>query len=129
VRVVVEIPVDDENGPWAVKLLMDALICIWGRYLSRHQFPKLYSCRIRYQQEPNAGQYEVWKSPAQTFEDGWGDCDDLVLWRAAELVAAGERASCQTIARRNAAGVRMHVRVRRQSGKEEDPSLEVEKFK
>lgn len=125
-RIVVEIPIDGE-GPRSIKELMDCLIGIWGRYLARNPFPKLYAVRPRYQQEPNAGEYEVWKSPAQTFESGWGDCDDLVLWRGAELVAIGEDASCQCQYVRGVGTLRMHVKIRRGDRRVEDPSVEVER--
>lgn len=121
-RVVLEIPID-ENGPRAVKELLDTLAAIWARSLRAQPLPPLYSTGIGYREEENAGLYEDWQSPRRTFERGLGDCDDLVLYRVAELQAAGERASVQCLAQRSSVGVKMHVRVRRQDGREEDPSV------
>jgi hypothetical protein len=122
VRIVLEIPID-EDGPRAVKDLLDALAVIWARRLRRVPLPPLYSSGIYYAEEENIGKFEDWQSPSRTFELGKGDCDDLVLYRVAELQAAGERATVQCLAQRSAIGVKMHVRVRRANGVEEDPSV------
>lgn len=49
--------------------------------------PPLYRSGVRYRREPR-GQ-ERWQLPWQTFEAGHGDCEDLAVWRAAELRLAG----------------------------------------
>lgn len=121
-RVVLEIPID-EDGPKAVKELLDALAGIWARYLRRHPLAPLYATGVRYREEDNLGQFEDWQSPVRTFERGLGDCDDLVLYRVAELQSRGESASAQCVAQRSPLGVKMHVRVRRADGSVEDPSV------
>lgn len=129
--VIVRIPIDKQNGPLAVKELLDTVSRIAARELLVHPLPPLYSTGIRYEEEPNAGQFEQWKCPIQTFEDGWGDCDDLVIYRLAELLAAGERASSQCMyeTRQGRMTGRMHVRVRRADGSTEDPSFLVDKLR
>lgn len=121
-RVVIDLPIDD-NGPRSVKELLDVLIRIWGRRMRRFPLPELYRSGISYRVDPKTGIEERWQSPAKTFELGEGDCDQLVLYRAAELVAGGEDATVQCIARRSPIGTRMHVRVLRASGRVEDPSV------
>ena len=46
--------------------------------------PGLYSSGVKYQREPNAGQYEEFAAIPTVLNRGWGDCDDLVAWRVAE---------------------------------------------
>jgi len=79
----------------------------------------LYSSGVCFRPEPNEGRFEEWADPWTVAARGWGDCDDLVRYRVAELLAAGERASVQCMW----VGRRMHVRVRRASMRIEDPAL------
>jgi hypothetical protein len=123
-RVRCNIPID-EVGAYSIRELLDTLATIWARYLAKHPLPCLYSSGIRFQKEPNAGQYEDWKPPHQTLEDGWGDCDDLVLYRVAELRSVGECAEVVVMRRRGTN--KFHVAVRRGDGRLEDPSLVVMK--
>lgn len=52
--------------------------------------PLLYTTEIRYQSEPWAGQgLEEFADPWTVLERGWGDCDDLVIYRGAELLVRG----------------------------------------
>ena len=46
--------------------------------------PPLYRAGVRYEREKKPG-YECWLDPYTTWKQGWGDCDDLAMWRAAEL--------------------------------------------
>lgn len=122
-RIVIDIPID-EDGPRAVKELLDVLIVIWGRRLRRFPLPALYRSGIVFAPDPSAGSEERWRPPSVTFEQGSGDCDQLVLYRGAELWANGETGvSSQCMAQRSPTGTKMHVRVRRASGAVEDPSL------
>lgn len=91
--------------------------------------PPLYSSGIRYALEPNHGQgWEDFANPWQCLARGWGDCDDLILYRLVELRLAGERAHCAA----EWAGNGVHVLVRRKDrkrqpdgtlGTREDPSI------
>lgn len=119
----VEIPID-EDGPKSVQELMQVLVRIWTRYHSKpgRALPSLYSSGIIYQPESNVGQYEQWKRPMQTYEDGHGDCDDLTLYRTVELRCRGIDAHPQTLAQRLASGTKMHERVV-VGGSVEDPSI------
>ena len=61
--------------------------------LRRRPLPNLYSgeCdHIRYQPEPWAGEgVEEFADPYTVFERGWGDCDDLVILRGAQIRSVG----------------------------------------
>jgi hypothetical protein len=82
--------------------------------------PQLYQSGTRFAYEPQHGNgLEMFDLPLTTFRRGWGDCDDLVIWRICELVARGEKATCKTAYRNNA----LHVQVRRADGSVEDPSV------
>jgi hypothetical protein len=81
--------------------------------------PKLYQSRVRYRPERARGSgVEFFDDPWEVLARGHGDCDDLVCWRVAELLAANEPASviCQWRL------PRYHVAVRRADGSAEDPS-------
>ena len=123
-RIAVEIPID-ENGAKSVQELLTVLVRIWARHHKTRPLPPLHGSGIRYQEEPNIGKCEVWKKPIETYEDGWGDCDDLTLYRCVELQVAGENAQPQTVAQRSAVGTKMHVRVRRGNTSIEDPSIDL----
>lgn len=94
------------------------------------KLPPLHRSGVQYRPEPTYGQgFEDFALPFETNARGWGDCDDLVIWRLAELMASGENAGCRC----EWVGPRMHVLVRRSSqpfvllepphGPEEDPSI------
>lgn len=121
-RIILDIPID-EGGPTAVKELLDTLIRIWGRRMRRFPLPALYRSGIVFRPDPRAGIEERWRSPVETFEEGAGDCDQLTLYRGAELFASGEQATAQCIAKRSPIGTKMHVLVRRGNGVLEDPSI------
>lgn len=79
--------------------------------------PSLYRSGVRYRREPR----EVWKHWVDTLADGWGDCEDLAAWRAAELRASGvdPKASVTTY---KSAPRTWHAVVVRGDGQIEDPS-------
>jgi hypothetical protein len=58
-----------------------------GRY---GRLPALYSGAIRYRREPVG--IEHWQSARETALLGYGDCEDLVAYRVAELRRAGVKA-------------------------------------
>lgn len=93
--------------------------------IRRGEVPPLYQAGVRYEREPWAGKYEEFADALTVYRRGWGDCDDLVAWRVAELREAGERNADVSISfpyppkRR---GVMYHAMVRRADGSLEDPS-------
>lgn len=73
-----------------LQLPLEALVSMDERYLRAHpQTPRLYDAGVRWQAE---GKNECTGRPAEEWdaipivlERGWGDCEDLAAWRAAEL--------------------------------------------
>jgi hypothetical protein len=87
------------------------------RILTRESLPHLYQSGVRYRRE--RPMQEHWKLPDQTYRDGFGDCEDLASWRAAELQKAGEDANIVLV---RAKPKLWHVAVQREDGSLEDPS-------
>lgn len=83
----------------------------------RGGFPSLYKSGVRYQREPE----EVWKHAVDTLADGWGDCEDLAAWRAAELRVSGEDPKAAVITYKSRPRT-WHAVVLRGDRRIEDPS-------
>jgi hypothetical protein len=101
-------------GQWLLGLAIGCapLVLVW-------HLPPLYESGVVYRLEASHGEgLEDFALPSTTYARGWGDCDDLVLWRVAELRAGGERATV----RADYLDGEVHVQVRRASGALEDPS-------
>lgn len=76
--------VDAENFRAALGALC-ALNVLW---LQRHpDTPRLYASGVRYRREPS-GQ-EEWSTIPDVLSRGYGDCEDLAAWGAAELRMKG----------------------------------------
>jgi len=121
-RVLITLPGTGHSLMGPIRDTLQSQAEVWAGALRRNPLPLLYESGIRYQPEPWAGQgTEEWANPYDVYERGWGDCDDLVLYRVAELIAKGEPATVQTMWKRGTK--RHHVRVRRANGRVEDPSL------
>ena len=89
-----------------------------------HPLPLLYEAGVHYAREPMCRtdgverMCEEFVTAPEVLRRGFGDCDDLGCYRAAELRMQGEKANA--FARRSPAG--WHVVVRRADGSIEDPS-------
>lgn len=84
------------------------------------KLPPLYSSGIRFQPEPGHGTgVEDFALPNICYRNGWGDCDDLCIYRIWELRVMGEPATCNAIWQDG----QVHVRVRRANGQIEDPAI------
>jgi hypothetical protein len=122
-RATVSLPGTDGPSPNLDVLdLLAAQIRIWSRWLSAHrEFPKLYQAGIEYRPEEGT---ENWLSPPEVLQLGYGDCEDLTIWRCAELVASGNPCRPQVKGRAGpAGGFVQHVFVGYPDGRTEDPSL------
>jgi hypothetical protein len=101
--------------------LLDCLSDIWARWLrGRRDFPPLYRSGVVYAPEIDT---EDWLSPEQILAAGKGDCEDLTLWRCAELRSLNVDAVPQCTSRMVGRRFVQHVFVLLPSGKQEDPSL------
>jgi hypothetical protein len=110
--------------------------------------PPLYQAGVvfQYEQDHGSGE-EEFATPPDVYARGWGDCDDLVVYRLAELLAdelqhqrffSAPEERQRTILRKLAAGVALqrlpsivakwqgeslHVLIRLPNGQTEDPSI------
>lgn len=105
----------------SVQALLDTLTAINVVFLKSHgDIPPLYSSRVRYKRE-RPGR-EEWLTIPIVIQRGFGDCEDLACWRAAELRCQGIEA--RAVAYHSAPHVR-HIVVLLPSGETEDPSREL----
>lgn len=105
---------------WAFDAALEGLTRVNERLLSGGAFPPLYSAGVRYRTEPR----EVWRHAADVLGEGWGDCEDLAAWRAAELRVSGEDPDA-AVATYKSAPRRYHAVVLRGDGSIEDPSRQL----
>jgi hypothetical protein len=73
-------------------LLMEAMCAIDLMHLRQRPYPKLYESGVVYRREDRT---ENWLDIPHVLKAGWGDCEDLVFWRVAELRKAGVKAAYQ----------------------------------
>ena len=71
-------------------------------------FDAAKSGRVRYRKELPG--HEDWQTAAETFARGWGDCEDLAIWLAADLRLAGKNAA-RVVVRRSRGGNGWHALV------------------
>lgn len=88
-RVNVGVPAE----PAALAAVANALLPTAQR--QARELPPLYASGVRYKREPRGT--ERWLLPREVHERGHGDCEDLALWRAAELRNAGAAARVKVI--------------------------------
>lgn len=103
----------------------------WSLELRRNPLPKFDSLRIKYRPEPSDADAEEWTDPYTTYERGYGDCDDMVIWRLAEIFV--EKGYDPRNGRKNIPawpaiyahddGERYHVAIKHRNGELEDPAL------
>lgn len=123
IRALVSLPGAEGPDPdLDVEDVIGALARIHARWLRAHpSFPKLYRSGVHYSPEIDT---EDWLTPAEVLKSGVGDCEDLTMWRVAELLASNVRAAPRCVGRRSPlGGLTQHVFVLLPNGKTEDPSL------
>lgn len=106
------------DGPTLTPLLQ-AMVDLNRRYLREHWTP-LYSSGVYYQRERRGS--EQWATIPIVRRRGYGDCEDLACWRAAELQEQGSGARAIALERPRRNGRLYHVVVRLPNGRIEDPS-------
>lgn len=116
-RPTISLPTNRDVAAAAEGLRMISQAQLAQRRREGRPLPALYLSGVRYHSErrPN----EEWQLPLQTLGRGWGDCEDLAAWRAAELNLAGELARVVIV--RTGPNTE-HALVRRGNGQLEDPS-------
>lgn len=96
---------------------LEGLTRVDERLLATGKFPPLYSAGVVYRTEPR----EVWRHVADVYTEGWGDCEDLAAWRAAELRVSGQDPDARVGTYRSGRR-RYHAVVVLGDGSIEDPS-------
>jgi hypothetical protein len=102
----------DNVSPGLIERLLNAIL---DGLRPDRRLPPLYRSGIRYRLDPG----EVWQDPHTTARLGYGDCEDLALYRALELRGVGMDARVHVY---RASPRTLHVVVRRPDGTLEDPS-------
>lgn len=82
------------------------------------EFPPIYESGVRYRKEAE----DTWRHADDVLCSGWGDCEDLAAWRAAELRVSGEDPDARVLVYRSGPR-RFHAVVAMGDGRIEDPSL------
>lgn len=122
--IVQHLPYPAERLARPFQISLNACILSAAERMRTDPLPLLYSTGVRYAPEPWSGSgVEEFADPWTVLARGWGDCDDLVIYRAAELCAAGYPAHARILRLKGTA--RYHTQVKREfDGAVEDPSLQ-----
>jgi hypothetical protein len=126
IRPVIELGGGIEGGAQiraALELLVHAdLLYLAGQLGSCRHYPSLYESGVRYARAQRGP--ERWLVVPDVLSRGYGDCDQLVAWRIAELRLGGEHATVRLTAPPWLRGTlrTWHATVRRGDGSIEDPS-------
>lgn len=99
----------------SLRLALAGLTAMNQSLMARVRVPLLYASGVRYRRESP----DVWSTADLVLMRGFGDCEDLSAWRAAELRQAGEQAYADV---RHIGGHQWHAYVVRGDGTAEDPS-------
>lgn len=128
--VLCKLPSPNKDLSHAMQWVIMALAEAWAEALQEKPLPKLYSTKTKYRPEPLGALCEEWVDPYTTHKRGYGDCDDLVIWRLAEILnekgykpsdGARNAPAWPAIARVRGTG-RYHVVIRHRDGSLEDPA-------
>lgn len=105
-----------------IDILLRALTAVDMLYLLEHpSTPRLYDSGVMYQEEPPGA--EDWQDILTCLRLGWGDCEDLACWLAAEYQVRGIDAHPFASSQPLPDGSTLyHIRVRLPNGGIEDPS-------
>lgn len=94
-----KISLDIGNNPklWEKFLNFFVRQCLVRTSIQGKNLPDLYRSKIAYQRETG----EYWQRPEETHELGFGDCEDLAIYRVCELRRSGIPARCRVRRSRN----------------------------
>lgn len=130
--VVTKLPGRGTDLSVSLSMIILGLAEAWSMELARNPLPQFSACNIKYKPEPATAEAEEWVDPYTCRQRGHGDCDDMVIWRLAEIfVNAGydPRKGRENIPAWPAIychddGFRYHVAIKHRNGKIEDPAKE-----
>lgn len=120
--VVLRLPGKDTDLSRSIQSMIYSLAKSWAVALANNPLPPFYECNIRYKPEPEASLAEEWTDPYTTFTRKYGDCDDMVIWRLAEIINdSGVGSAWPSVAREIGTG-KYHVLIAKNNGTYEDPA-------
>lgn len=123
--------VADCAGPEAIEAMLSAATALNALCLSRNPgIPPLYDSGVRYRREKDlcvegrdvCSSEERFNTVPTVMRIGFGDCDDLACWRAAELRVRERIAAVPKLIQVSTVPPRYHVIVVHPDGSTEDPS-------
>ena len=128
--VVLRLPGEGQELQEAIQVEILAQAESWAMALKKEPLPPIYSCRVRFVPEPAGAKAEEWADPYTTCRRGFGDCDDLVIWRLAEIfrdhnvgrIMDRDRLPAWPMIQWLRGTGRYHVLIRHRDGSEEDPA-------
>jgi len=106
--------------------LLSALTALDVAYLKAHPgTPLIYESGVVYQEEPPGA--EDWANIPMVLKLGWGDCEELACWRAAELQVRGNLGARAGFTKQTQPDGTMlyHIVVLLPDGRTEDPSRQL----
>lgn len=106
----------------ALMPLLEGMVQVNMQLLRRYRLPPLYETGVRYRLHNYDG-FEHFDPCVRVLARGWGDCDNLIYWRCAELRLVGEPATARVMWPTGTR--RYHAQLRRGDGSVEDPSYEL----
>lgn len=114
-------PGDADRSRKAMTTILLGLVVVNRDWMLAHpETPDLYDSRVVYKPEYGT---EVWQDIPTTLKLGYGDCEDLAVYRCGVLQAKGILATPLITWRRSAGRTVYHALVQWPDGKVEDPSL------
>lgn len=113
---------DQARTDRSIRVLLRALTAIDILWLLGHpSTPGIYESGVVYCEEPPGA--EDWQDIPTCLRMGWGDCEDLACWLAAEYQVHGVDAEPFASAQKLDDGTTLyHIQVRLPDGRIEDPS-------
>jgi hypothetical protein len=137
VFVVSKLPGDGLDLCYSIRDSILAQARSWARALKARPLKGFYSYNLRYKPEPIDSLAEEWVDPYTVVTRGHGDCDDMVIFRLAEIFVANgfdvdnlfaPLPAWPAVAREIGTG-RYHVVIRHQDGSIEDPAkIQADKY-
>lgn len=129
-RVCIDLPIRDPDAfVRRVTGLLEETIALNMQIMRERPVPYLYSTDVIYRPEPpgpeefaNVLQCLGLAPRVSRLPGRWGDCDDLMCWRVAELRTFGEHATPRIVWRARLKGSK-HAQVRRGDGSIDDPCM------
>lgn len=114
-------PDDLDRSRSAITTLLLSLVVVNRDWMLRHPgTPDLYDSHVIYKPEDGT---EIWQDIPTTLELGYGDCEDLAVYRCGVLQAKGILATPLITWRQVGGRTVYHALVKWPDGKVEDPSL------